>query len=117
MPSDRWKAALRCVTRPATLTIHHHIVNTAVTRSATTSLQSVLQAQELALPAHDGVLRGWLARTDSDHGLVVVPRGDAPEQANAALIQVLRAAGVSALLVDLLTVEEQADTRLASSRR
>ena len=38
-------------------------------------------------------------------------------QASAALIKVLTEAGMSALLVDLLTPEEQSDARIASSRR
>jgi pimeloyl-ACP methyl ester carboxylesterase len=72
---------------------------------------------ELVLPIDDGDLRGSLARTERDHALVVVARGDAPEQARAALVQVLTEAGISALLVDLLTVEEQSDARVASYQR
>jgi pimeloyl-ACP methyl ester carboxylesterase len=80
-------------------------------------MPSVMHAQVLALPADDSILRGWLARTERDHGLVVVARGDTPEPASAAVIQLLTDAGMSALLVDLLTVDEQSDARVASSRR
>jgi putative phosphoribosyl transferase len=105
------------VTWPATFTVQHRFVNTAVTSSAISSLQPIVHEQELALPIDDGFLRGWLARTDRDHALVVVSRSDAPEHASAALMQILTAAGMRALLVDLLTVEEQSDARLASYRR
>jgi pimeloyl-ACP methyl ester carboxylesterase len=105
------------VTRLATFTVHHRIVNTAVTSSGIGSLQSVVHEHELVLPVDDGDLRGYLARTERDHALVAVARGDAPEHARAALIQVLTEAGISALLVDLLTIEEQSDARVASVRR
>jgi pimeloyl-ACP methyl ester carboxylesterase len=95
----------------------HRFVNTVVTSSAISSLQSAVHEHELVLPIDDGNLRGHLARTERDHALVVVARGDAPEQARAVLVQVLTEAGISALLVDLLTVEEQSDGRVASYRR
>jgi pimeloyl-ACP methyl ester carboxylesterase len=92
-------------------------VNATVNSSAISSLQLILHQQELALPAGDGILRGRLERTDRDQELVVVARGDASEQASAALLKILAEAGMSTLLVDLLTVEEQSDARVASGLR
>jgi pimeloyl-ACP methyl ester carboxylesterase len=91
-------------------------VKTAVTCAAISSLQSAVHEHELVLPIDDGDLQGYLARTERDHALVVVARRDAPEQARAVLVQVLTEAGISVLLVDLLTADEQSDGRVASYR-
>jgi dienelactone hydrolase len=105
------------VTWPATFKAQHHFVNRAVINSAIGSLQSGVHEQELALPVDDGFLRGWLARTDRDHALVVVAIGDVPAHASAVLMQIFTASGMRALLVDLLTFEEQSNARVASYRR
>jgi dienelactone hydrolase len=71
----------------------------------------------VSVPAHGCMLRGWLARADQDHGLVVVVRGVAPDEATATLSQALTEAGIGTLRVDLLTAEEQSNARIASCRR
>jgi len=71
----------------------------------------------VSIGAESGVVHGRLTTSRTDHGLVIVTRDVAYDQFDAALTRALNEAGISTLVLELLTGAERSEPGLSSCCR